>query len=236
MVKSSVRSALNKNNIAPSLDFNLETSFEVPPLKSGSKIKFPTINVNPNYNPFEREKNIAVQENINLIKNNFEATDNLLDQDENQRNSYLLLQLGSRYIITVKKNGLLVIDVFRAHQQVKFEQLIERYKNGEVSSQKLLHPIEIELNSSDFSVCLEFKEELQRLGVEIDQFGKRSIVVNTFPSIEKIDVKSFMENLIENFKNSNHELEIPIIKLHGIWQQVMLIKLLKIWIKMRWFF
>ena len=103
LVKSSVRSALNKNNIAPSLDFNLETSFEVPPLKSGSKIKFPTINVNPNYNPFEREKNIAVQENINLIKNNFEATDNLLDQDENQRNSYLLLQLGSRYIITVKK-------------------------------------------------------------------------------------------------------------------------------------
>ena len=74
---------------------------------------------------------------------------------------------------------------------------------------KLLHPIEIELNSSDFSVCLEFKEELQRLGVEIDQFGKRSIVANTFPSIEKIDVKSFMENLIENFKNSNHELEIP---------------------------
>ena len=65
---------------------------------------------------------------------------------------------------------------------MKFEQLIERYKNGEVSSQKLLHPVEIELNSSDFSVCLEFKEELQRLGVEIDQFGKSSIVVNTFPN------------------------------------------------------
>ena len=83
LVKSSVRSALNKNNIAPSLDFNLETSFEVPPLKSGSKIKFPTINVNPNYNPFEREK-YSCKENINLIKNNFfEATDNLLEQNEN---------------------------------------------------------------------------------------------------------------------------------------------------------
>ena len=92
---------------------------------------------------------------------------------------------------------------------MKFEQLVEKYKNGEVYSQKLLHPIEIELNSSDFAVCLDIKEDLQRLGVEIDQFGKRSIVVNTFPSIEKIDVKSFMENLIENFKNSNHELEIP---------------------------
>ena len=208
LVKSSVRSALSKNNIAPSIDFNLETSFDLPPLKSDSEIKFPTINVNPNYNPFKRQKPLDVQENINLIKNNFEASNNLLKQDQNQRNSYLLLQLGSRYIITVKKNGLLVIDVFRAHQQVKFEQLIERYKNGEVSSQKLLHPIEIELNSSDFTICLEIKEELQRLGVEIDQFGRQSIVVNTFPSIDIIDVKSFMENCIENFKNSNHELDI----------------------------
>ena len=208
LVKSSVRSALSKNNIAPSIDFNLETSFDLPPLKSDSEIKFPTINVNPNYNPFKRQKPLDVQENINLIKNNFEASNNLLKQDQNQRNSYLLLQLGSRYIITVKKNGLLVIDVFRAHQQVKFEQLIERYKNGEVSSQKLLHPIEIELNSSDFTICLEIKEELQRLGVEIDQFGRQSIVVNTFPSIDIIDVKSFMEKCIENFKNSNHELDI----------------------------
>ena len=72
-----------------------------------------------------------------------------MKQEQKQVNSYLFLQLGLRYIITVKKNGLLIIDVFRAHQQVKFEQLVEKYKNGEVSSQKLLHPIEIELNSSD---------------------------------------------------------------------------------------
>jgi hypothetical protein len=30
-------------------------------------------------------------------------------------------------------------------------------------------------------ICLEIKEDLERLGVEIDQFGKNSIVINTFP-------------------------------------------------------
>ena len=85
----------------------------------------------------------------------------------------------------------MIIDVFRAHQQVKFEQLVEKYKNGEVSSQKLLHPIEIELNSSDLDVCLDIIEDLQRLGVEIDQFVKQSIVVNTFSSIENVDVNHF---------------------------------------------
>lgn len=213
LVKSSVRSALSKNNIAPSIDFNLETTFDLPPLKSGSEIKFPTINVNPNYNPFKNEKPLDIIENINLIKNNFESSNKLVKQEQKQVNSYLFLQLGSRYIITVKKNGLLIIDVFRAHQQVKFEQLVEKYKNGEVSSQKLLHPIEIELNSSDLAICLDIKEDLQRLGVEIDQFGKQSIVVNTFSSTENVDVKSFLENCIENIKNSNNELEIPYHKI-----------------------
>ena len=103
LVKSSVRSALSKNNIAPSIDFNLETTFDLPPLKSGSEIKFPTINVNPNYNPFKNEKPLDVIENINLIKNNFESSNKLVKQEEKQVNSYLFLQLGSRYIITVKK-------------------------------------------------------------------------------------------------------------------------------------
>ena len=54
---------------------------------------------------------------------------------------------------------------------------------------------------------------MQRLGVEIDQFGKQSIVVNTFSSTENVDVKSFLENCIENIKNSNNELEIPYQKI-----------------------
>ena len=115
LVKSSVRSALSKNNIAPSIDFNLETTFDLPPLKSGSEIKFPTINVNPNYNPFKNEKPLDIIENINLIKNNFESSNKLVKQEQKQVNSYLFLQFGLRYIITVKKIGLLIIDVFRAH-------------------------------------------------------------------------------------------------------------------------
>ena len=54
---------------------------------------------------------------------------------------------------------------------------------------------------------------MQRLGVEIDQFGKQSIVVNTFSSTENVDVKSFLENCIENIKNSNDELEHPYHKI-----------------------
>ncbi|MDA8556817.1 hypothetical protein N9K77_01580 [bacterium] len=60
-------------------------------------------------------------------------------------------------------------ELTRAHQQIKFEELKQMYENGEVLSQKLLLPIEVELNPSDFVLCMEIKEELERLGVEIDQ-------------------------------------------------------------------
>ena len=104
--------------------------------------------VDPNYTPFQKEKKLDIKENINLLQNNFKPFDNLPNQDDFSDNSYLFLQLGTRYIITIKKNGLLIIDVFRAQQQIKFEELIERYKNGEVSSQRLLHPREVSEKSS----------------------------------------------------------------------------------------
>ena len=128
--------------------------------------------------------------------------------------SDLFLQFNKRYIVAAKKNGLLIIDIFRAHQQIKFEELKQMYENGEVLSQKLLLPIEVELNPSDFVLCMEIKEELERLGVEIDQFGKNSIVINTFPNkSENMNGKKFIEDCLENIKNSNDEFKKPYDKI-----------------------
>ena len=96
------------------------------------------------------------------------------------------------------------------------------YDNGEVLSQKLLLPIEVELNPSDFVLCMEIKEELERLGVEIDQFGKNCIVINSFLNKSgNIDGKKFIEDCMENIKNSNGKFENPMIKLLGIYPKIM---------------
>lgn len=218
LVKSSVRSSLSKNNIAPSIDFNPENSFDFPPLKPGESIKIPSIKVDANYNPFLKEKQSQVSGNIDLLKDNFqkefEISENFQEQSHQLQSSNLFLQFNKRYIVAVKKNGLLIIDIFRAHQQIKFEELKEMYNNAEVLSQKLLHPIKIDLNPSDFVLCMEIKEELERLGVEIDQFGKNCIVINSFPNDSKIiDGKKFIEDCLENIKNSNDEFKKPYYKI-----------------------
>ena len=218
LVKSSVRSALSRNNIAPSIDFNPENSFDLPPFKPGESIKIPSIKVDTNYNPFNKENHSQISKNIDLLKDNFqkefEIAKNFKEQNIELPSSNLFLQFNKRYIVAAKKNGLLIIDIFRAHQQIKFEELKRMYDNGEVISQKLLLPVEVDLSPSDFVLCMEIKEELERLGVEIDQFGKSCIVINSLPNnLDNIDCQKFIEDCLENFKNSSDELKRPYDKI-----------------------
>ena len=220
ILKSCVRSSLGKYNVAPTIDFEQETSFDLPPLKMGSPINSPTIKVNTDYNPFKPKPVTNVEENLDLLRTNFQSDFNELDefksetniQKNNSTNSFL--QFKKRYIVTVKKNGLLIVDSFRAHQQIKFEELITNYENSEVVSQKLLHPLEINLSSTDIQLCMEIKEELLRLGVEIDQFSKDTIVVNSYPvNTKDLNAQSFIESCLESFKHQNNEFESPNMKL-----------------------
>ena len=49
---SSTRQALGKYNIAPTLDFDRETSFDIPSHMRSQPVNEPVIRVNPDYNPF----------------------------------------------------------------------------------------------------------------------------------------------------------------------------------------
>lgn len=55
IINSAVRNSLGKFNIAPSIDFNQENAFNVPPIPKNKEILEPTINVNTNFNPFKTE-------------------------------------------------------------------------------------------------------------------------------------------------------------------------------------
>lgn len=220
MVKSCVRNSLGRFNVAPTIDFEQETSFDLPPIQDEKPISSPTIKVNTDYNPFKQKPIINVQENLDLIRNNFQSELNQIDEFGSEENHSLktesnsFLQFKKRHIVTVKKNGLLIVDIFRAHQQIKYEEIINNYNNSEIISQKLLHPLEVRLSASDIELCMELKEDLLRLGVEIDQFSKDTIVVNSYPvNSENLDAQSFVESCIESFKHSNTNLDSPYMNL-----------------------
>lgn len=56
IMMSTTKKSLGKYNIAPTIDFEQETSFDTPPITKHTQIKEPTIRVNPDFNPFESER------------------------------------------------------------------------------------------------------------------------------------------------------------------------------------
>ncbi|TVQ15360.1 MAG: DNA mismatch repair endonuclease MutL [Bacteroidetes bacterium] len=56
IIKAAVKRSLGKFNIVPSLDFERETAFDDVRFDKTKPVVAPTIDVNPNFNPFEQEK------------------------------------------------------------------------------------------------------------------------------------------------------------------------------------
>ncbi|MBK11930.1 MAG: DNA mismatch repair protein MutL [Crocinitomicaceae bacterium] len=56
ILQAAVKRALGRFHVAPSLDFDAETAFDIAPPKPGQEVEEPKIQLNPDYNPFNAEK------------------------------------------------------------------------------------------------------------------------------------------------------------------------------------
>ncbi|WP_319479509.1 DNA mismatch repair endonuclease MutL [uncultured Draconibacterium sp.] len=60
IIHASIRESLGKHNVVPSIDFDQSGSIDIPvPRKDGEGVRFPEIQINPDYNPFNNEKDFA---------------------------------------------------------------------------------------------------------------------------------------------------------------------------------
>jgi len=53
ILQSVVRESLGKHNVAPAIDFDTEGMIDIPYLNKDTEFSIPSIEINPNYNPFE---------------------------------------------------------------------------------------------------------------------------------------------------------------------------------------
>ena len=233
IIHSAVKNSLGKYNIAPSLDFTQETSFNVPPLKEGQTIVQPTIKVNPGFNPFEtnkessinsfKKKNLSQQQlsaNLDFLdqnnSQNIKSADNISDNTGLEQNWSGVLdteteiktyQLHRKFILTQTSSGLLIINQQRAHQQILFEQFIFELNRNTAETQKLMFPKTIELNNSDFELIREVLNEIKNIGFDIEVFGKNTLAINGLPiGVEEGNCEKIIEEFIEQIKNNANEI------------------------------
>lgn len=92
-------------------------------------------------------------------------------------------QFRDTYIIAVDEDGLAIIDQHVAHERVLFEQIMERLAEGRLPSQRLITPVLLDLAPAPRQALLAHRESLERLGIEVDEFGAGSLRIAGVPAL-----------------------------------------------------
>ncbi len=111
---------------------------------------------------------------------------------------YPIGQMHGTYIFAQNENGLYIIDQHAAQERLKYEFF--REKVGQVASelQEMLVPLTFEYSTDDFLKINEYKSELEKVGVFLEEFGINSFIVRSHPQwFPKGEEKETIEEMIE---------------------------------------
>lgn len=208
IILSSVRQALGKYNIAPTLDFNRETSFDLPHSMSNQIPVEPKIKVNENYNPFNVTTSVSkptVQTSFSKairaegfgeakatpddwanfysinddVQKEPQSTELELEVQETDSKEFIV---RGNYIFTACKSGLMVIHHRRATERIIYDRLMSLFILNPIQSQKLLFPFEKEVSNNEKREWTSHSTMLSRLGFE-SEFKDNILYVHAIPSV-----------------------------------------------------
>jgi DNA mismatch repair protein MutL len=217
ILMASVREALGRFNIVPSLDFENEALIDIPVRNSSGHIpEPPRIDINTQYNPFdgeenrndrpgyverfERENSANWEKLYSALERENENPEQFDKISESQRKFF---QIKNKYLVCPVKSGLMLIDQKRAHERVLYERFIDSLSNDRAVSQSDMFPVTAELNPADIYILKEIEPELVLLGFNIQHSGKNKITINGKPSgSNSSDPLEMLEILIEDYKST----------------------------------
>lgn len=188
VLRSAARHAIGQFNVAPTIDFDAEQSFSVPPLPEGQLPKAPQIKVNPNFNPFEttqsqpprfrsddeKYQRIQQEKYLNTMPSlEYSSEDEIKDfwnespesPVMNEQTNHVLV--WGKHMITLLGRKALIIDVFAARYRIFYDQFLEKLRNATLPSQQLLFPEKIQVGLSDQALLQEYQGWFTTAGFDL---------------------------------------------------------------------
>ena len=107
-------------------------------------------------------------------------------------------QLKGTYLVVEGDEGVMIVDQHAVHERILYERLKNALHGGGVSQQPLLIPQPIEVKREEKELLIDNRVALARLGLELEEFGERSVVVQSIPSfLQGEDLHALLETLSE---------------------------------------
>ena len=216
ILRSSIKHSLGQYNISPLLDFERDKNLDIPyDFDKNSSGRSLDIQIDSNYNPFEKNKIFSVSDASHNFKKDLHTlqfssdSEDFTQLDFNDINSSVntnqIIQFNKKYIINKTKFSIVIINQERAHQRILYEKFLKLISSDKKNAQKLLYTAELEYNSQDISILKTNKDKLKIFGIKFN-FNKNGIIISSLPSfLNEKDLKFYIDNLLYNLQN-----EIPV--------------------------
>ena len=107
-------------------------------------------------------------------------------------------QFHDTYIISQNEDSIIITDQHAAHERIVMEKLKESLLKGKPASQMLLIPEIVDLDISEKDRILAAAEELEKLGLAVEEFGSTAVIVREIPAlINGANVKTLIKDLAQ---------------------------------------
>ena len=187
ILMASVREALGKFTLAPTLDFDAQGSIDIP-LPSTEPVAAPHVTVDPTYNPFHTRGAIYPDKAPKNWESLYEALSTPRDleistsQEMTISDTAPIWQYGGKYIFVAVENGLLMINQHRAHVAVLYARFLEQLANTQGAMQQLLFPEVLTLTPDQMASLLPLLPDLKAIGFDLEQLSPDSYAIQGVPS------------------------------------------------------
>ena len=94
----------------------------------------------------------------------------------------LCMQYASKYIVSPSTNGLLIIDQYRAHVRILYEEYMRKADTMSIASQGVMFPETITLDESQRAVLSEIEDDLRKMGFSLEYESGDSWSVTSVPA------------------------------------------------------
>lgn len=204
---TSVKTGLGKYHVMPTLDFEQETSFDLPYSHKHAEIRQPEIKVDTAYNPFKNndlkrssssvfnsgfspavtQAGLASQGDIS---HSWESFYNIQEEEEPEKTlsldhdffSSAQFLFSGNFMLTNLDSGLISIQYRRAYERVVYDDIMRSFLSQPVLSQTLLFPYEFELKKDEVNLWAENEKLLKQLGMDWD-FQQDVLFIKAVPAV-----------------------------------------------------
>lgn len=160
---------------------------------------------------------LVISEQPNFFEMFSEKSEVVIEQqrfeDFDERNYKIVGYAFDTYIIVQGNDSLYLIDQHAVHERRLFEDFKSQVYSSNVQSQVLAFPVVVQLPSSQKEFVLSNASVFQKIGFEIEDFGKNEIVVRTWPAllsgnIDTIFLLDVIEMMYEQMVENKSLMEI----------------------------